>query len=62
MISFSFAGEGTEKTDLSELLRRLERQDFDLVAVGRAILSDYQWVQKIKTGNTESFSDFQQKA
>ncbi len=54
----AFAGEGTEKTDLSELLRRLERQDFDLVAVGRAILSDYQWVQKIKNGNTEELSDF----
>lgn len=54
----AFAGEGTEKTDLSELLRRLDRQDFDLVAVGRAILSDYQWVQKIKNGNTEELSDF----
>lgn len=54
----SFAGEGSEKTDLTELLRRLERQDFDLVAVGRALLSDYQWVKKIKEGNTEELLDF----
>jgi 2,4-dienoyl-CoA reductase-like NADH-dependent reductase (Old Yellow Enzyme family) len=54
----AFAGESTEKTDLSELLRRLERQDFDLVAVGRAILSDYQWVQKVKEGRIEEISDF----
>ncbi len=35
----AFAGQGTEKTDLSELTRRLERGDFDLVAVGRALFT-----------------------
>lgn len=54
----AFAGEASQKTDLSELLRRFERQDFDLVAVGRALLTDYQWVQKIKEGRTEEISDF----
>ena len=54
----AFAGEGSEKSDLSELLRRLERQDFDLVAVGRALLSDPQWVQKIKEGRTNEIADF----
>lgn len=54
----AFAGEGSEKADLSELLRRFERQDFDLVAVGRVLLTDHQWVQKIKEGRTEEISDF----
>lgn len=54
----AFSGEGTEKTDLTELIRRLERQDFDLVAVGRALLADPQWVQKIKEGRTEELNDF----
>lgn len=54
----AFAGEGAEKSDISELLKRLDRQDFDLVAVGRALLSDYQWVQKIKEGRTEDILDF----
>lgn len=54
----AFAGEGSEKSDLSELLRRLERQDFDLVAVGRALLSDPQWVKKIKEGRTNEIADF----
>ena len=54
----AFAGEGSEKSDLSELLRRLERRDFDLVAVGRALLTDHQWVQKIKEGRTEEIADF----
>ncbi|GGH70113.1 2,4-dienoyl-CoA reductase-like NADH-dependent reductase (Old Yellow Enzyme family) [Filimonas zeae] len=54
----SFSGQGSEKSDLTELLRRLEREDFDLVAIGRAILADPLWVQKIKEGKTEELNDF----
>lgn len=54
----AFAGEGSETTDLTELIRRLERGDFDLVAVGRALLNDYQWVKKIKEGKVEELSGF----
>ena len=54
----AFAGEGSEKADLTELIRRFDRQDFDLVAVGRALLTDHQWVQKIKEGRIEEISDF----
>lgn len=55
----AFAGQGTGKTDLSELTRRLERGDFDLVAIGRALLQDPEWVKKIKEGKTEEIRDFQ---
>lgn len=54
----AFAGESSEKSDLKELIRRLEREDFDLVAVGRALLHDYQWVKKIKEGKIEELSGF----
>jgi 2,4-dienoyl-CoA reductase-like NADH-dependent reductase (Old Yellow Enzyme family) len=54
----AFAGQGTEKSDLSELTYRLERGDFDLVAVGRALLQDPEWVKKIKEGKTEELLDF----
>lgn len=54
----AFAGQGSEKSDLSELLKRLDRQDFDLVAVGRAILSDYEWAKKVKEGRFDEISDF----
>jgi 2,4-dienoyl-CoA reductase-like NADH-dependent reductase (Old Yellow Enzyme family) len=54
----AFAGQGTEKEDLAELTRRLERGDFDLVAVGRALLQDPEWAKKIKEQNTEAISDF----
>lgn len=55
----AFAGEGSEKADLTELVRRLDRQDFDLVAVGRALLSDYQWAKKIKDGRVEELANFE---
>lgn len=54
----AFAGEGSEKADLKELVRRLDREDFDLVAVGRALLSDHQWAKKIKDGRVEELTDF----
>lgn len=54
----AFAGQGTEKADLSELIRRLERGDFDLVAVGRALLQDPEWVRKVKEGNTDELLNF----
>lgn len=54
----AFAGKSSEKADLTELLRRLDRQDFDLVAVGRALLSDPQWVKKVKEGRLAELTDF----
>jgi len=54
----AFAGQGSEKSDLSELLKRLDRQDFDLVAVGRAILSDFEWAKKVKEARLDEISDF----
>ena len=54
----AFAGQGTGTSDLSELTRRLERGDFDLVAVGRALLQDPEWVKKIKEGSLEELQDF----
>lgn len=54
----SFGGQGTEKADLTELTKRLERGEFDLVAVGRALLQDPEWVKKIKEEKTDELQDF----
>ena len=43
----AFEGEGSSPSCLDELLRRPERGDFDLVAVGRALLADPGWARKI---------------
>ncbi|GGB69533.1 12-oxophytodienoate reductase [Flavobacterium suaedae] len=51
-------GAGAEKADMSELLRRYERGDFDLVAIGRALLQDPEWVKKVKEKRFEEQHDF----
>lgn len=44
----SFAGASSEAVgDLAELERRVEAGEFDLVAVGRALLSDPEWAVKV---------------
>jgi 2,4-dienoyl-CoA reductase-like NADH-dependent reductase (Old Yellow Enzyme family) len=53
----SFKGESSEPSNLDELMRRMDRGDFDLVAVGRALLQDPNWVKKIREGKaTETFT------
>ena len=50
------AGAGGPQTSLDELLRRFDRGDFDLVAVGRHLLQDPEWVKKLKE---DRFNDLQ---
>jgi 2,4-dienoyl-CoA reductase-like NADH-dependent reductase (Old Yellow Enzyme family) len=43
-----FMGAGSSTID--PLLKRMGRDEFDLVAVGRALLGDPDWVEKIRLG------------
>ena len=36
----------------------MERGEFDLIAVGRALLSDPQWVEKVRDGRRDEIRDF----
>ncbi|MGW2254667.1 NADH:flavin oxidoreductase [Kitasatospora sp. NPDC001660] len=46
----AFQGEGAPVQGIDNLLDRLERDEFDLVAVGRALLQDPQWAAKVLAG------------
>lgn len=46
----SFVEETRVVNNLDEVLRRFERGEFDLVALGRALIMDPEWVRKIRTG------------
>lgn len=54
----AFGGESSKPASLDELLRRLDRGDFDLVAVGRALINDPQWVLKVRDGRNAELLDF----
>lgn len=54
----AFGGEKSSPVGLDALTRRMEAGEFDLIAVGRAILGDPQWVTKIQTGDTADLRSF----
>ncbi|MGO3741901.1 NADH:flavin oxidoreductase [Kerstersia sp.] len=54
----AFKGERSHAVGLDDLLRRLERDEFDLIAVGRALLADPQWINKVRAGQTGDLHDF----
>jgi 2,4-dienoyl-CoA reductase-like NADH-dependent reductase (Old Yellow Enzyme family) len=58
----AFAGESSQPSSLDELLRRLERGDFDLVAVGRAILADADWTSKVREHRSNELVGFSKEA
>jgi 2,4-dienoyl-CoA reductase-like NADH-dependent reductase (Old Yellow Enzyme family) len=58
----AFKGESSSPSSLDELMRRFDRGDFDLVAVGRPLLADADWVKKIKEGRTAELQGFTKAA
>ncbi|GAA2656864.1 NADH:flavin oxidoreductase [Streptomyces lunalinharesii] len=58
----AFQGEGAPVQGIDDLLDRLERDEFDLVAVGRALLQDPQWAAKVLGNRTEELQPYDAKA
>ncbi|WP_294331540.1 NADH:flavin oxidoreductase [uncultured Sphingomonas sp.] len=54
----AFGGETSEHSDLDKLVERMERDEFDLIAVGRALISNPDWVQKVQTGAGQELKGF----
>ncbi|MFJ2304359.1 NADH:flavin oxidoreductase [Streptomyces sp. NPDC087787] len=54
----AFQGEGAEVGSLDNLLDRLERDEFDLVAVGRALLQDPEWAAKVLGGRFDELKPY----
>lgn len=50
--------DSSEVSDLGELEARLARNEFDLVAVGRALISDANWAAKVRDGRTRELQPF----
>jgi 2,4-dienoyl-CoA reductase-like NADH-dependent reductase (Old Yellow Enzyme family) len=61
----SFTTDGAMVTtipqSLAELARRMEQGEFDLVSVGRSLISDPDWVNKVRAGDFESIRPFRRE-
>lgn len=64
-----FIGEGTDglksssnPTGIDGLLERLNNDEFDLVAIGRALLVDAQWVNKIRDNKIDQLKPYNKEA
>jgi 2,4-dienoyl-CoA reductase-like NADH-dependent reductase (Old Yellow Enzyme family) len=58
----SFAGRDAAPAPVDELLRRLAADEFDLVAIGRALLADPEWVLKLREGRADEIVPFTPEA
>jgi 2,4-dienoyl-CoA reductase-like NADH-dependent reductase (Old Yellow Enzyme family) len=51
-------GEASKPASLDGLLARLERDEFDLVGVGRALIVDPDWAAKVEGGRHGELTDY----
>ncbi|WDI32898.1 NADH:flavin oxidoreductase [Hyphococcus flavus] len=58
----AYAGEISEPANLDELVHRMDSSEFDLIAVGRALLQDPQWAIKIKAERHDELMSFSKDA
>ena len=58
----SLAGNSSDTAPLDVLIGMLEREEFDLIAVGRALLADPRWAAKIRSGDTAALRPFEPEA
>lgn len=54
----AFGGAGSGAAALDSLHGRMEREEFDLIAVGRVLISDADWARKVRTGQTQELRGF----
>ncbi|MFE2414945.1 NADH:flavin oxidoreductase [Kitasatospora sp. NPDC059408] len=54
----AFMGEGAPVQGIDDLLDRLERDEFDLVAIGRALLQDPEWAAKVLAGRFDDLRSY----
>ncbi len=54
----AFQGNDSNVTGIEQLLDRMERDEFDMVAVGRALIADPAWAAKTLNGRTGDITPF----
>lgn len=55
-------GGDANATGIDELVRRMNNDEFELIAVGRVLLQDPQWLEKIRHGKVDEIKPFNRAA
>ena len=58
----SFRQAGAQTAGIEKLIEMMERGDFDLVAVGRALIVNPDWANKIRDGRADQLRDYDPQA
>jgi 2,4-dienoyl-CoA reductase-like NADH-dependent reductase (Old Yellow Enzyme family) len=58
MIATVLGGERAAVTSLGDLIERIERQEFDMVAIGRALIANPDWPHLIAAGRGADLTSF----
>lgn len=58
----SFGGEGSKTAPLDVLYERMDAGEFDMIAIGRALLQDPHWATKVKEGRMNELEAFTAKS
>jgi 2,4-dienoyl-CoA reductase-like NADH-dependent reductase (Old Yellow Enzyme family) len=58
----AFSGESSDPAGLDELIRRMDKDEFDLIAVGRALITDPNWVRKVQAADHAGMMRFDTSA
>ena len=58
----AYGGQASEPESLDRLTAMMGRDEFDLIAVGRALLQDPDWVKKIREGRNDELENFTKDA
>ena len=53
---------GANSTDVDELVKRMEKGEFDLAAVGRQLLSEAEWANKVRAGQYQEIEPYTKKS
>lgn len=53
-----FKGQRSEPASIDGLIERMERDEFDMIAVGRALITDPDWALKVKSGRFDDMVPF----
>ncbi|NDV92918.1 12-oxophytodienoate reductase [Alteromonas sp. 345S023] len=54
----AFKGQSSDTRAIDDLVERLDNKEFDLVAVGRALLQDPNWANKIRENKTSELTEY----